>query len=137
MILKKLTEEEYDSRYYESIGCHADNAYEIILHGIVMGIILISDCNPHFGDVCTFIEWVDISPSCRVKGLFSRVISEVFSLYKTDELHFESNEDKLPMYLHMGAKKRGISELTENHMLVLSLKNFNERNAQKGVKYAI
>lgn len=136
-MLRKLTEEEYDSRYYESIGSHADNAYEIILSGIVVGIILISDCNPHFGDKCTFIEWVDIAPLCRGKGLFSRVISEVFSMYKTKELHFESSEENLPMYLHMGVKEKGISELTENHMLVLSFENFMERNAQKGVTYAV
>ena len=136
-MLRKLTEEEYDLRYYESIGCHADNAYEIILCNRVVGIILISDCNPHFGDVCTFIEWVDISPLCRGKGLFSRVISEVFSMYKTKELHFESCEDKLPMYLHMGAREKGISELTENHMLVLTLENFEKRNTQKGVAYAV
>lgn len=136
-MLRKLTEEEYDSRYYESIGCHAGNAYEIILSGIVVGIILISDCNPHFGDVCTFIEWVDIAQNCRGKGLFSRVISEVFSLYKTEELHFESSEENLPMYLHMGAEEKGISELTENYMLVLPIEKFKERNAQKGVKYAV
>ena len=136
-MLKKLTEAEYDLKYYKSIGCHADNAYEIILNGIVMGIILISDCNPHFGDVCTFIDWVDIAPICRGKGLFSRVISEVFSVYKTKELHFESCDKNLPMYLHMGAKEKGISELTENHMLVLFLDDFVARNTQKGVSYAV
>lgn len=126
-MLKKLTEEQYDEKYYNTIGCHSDNAYEIVVQGIIMGIILISDCNPHWGDVCTFIEWVDIAPNCRGKGLFSRVISEVFSLYNTEEIHFECSEENLPMYLHMGAVEKGISELTENHMLVLSHENFEKR----------
>lgn len=127
MLLKRLSEEQYDDLYYKSIGCHADNAYEIVVEGIVMGIILISDCNPHWGDICTFIEWVDIAPNCRGKGLFSRVISEVFSIYNTEEIHFECSDKNLPMYLHMGAVEKGISELTENHMLVLSHENFEKR----------
>lgn len=127
MKLKKITEEEFDLKYYDRIPFHADNTYEIILDTTVIGIILISNCNPHFGNNCTFIEWVEIYPLYRKKGLFTKVISKIFSLYNTEELHFECNDKNLPMYLHMGADEKGISELTENHMLVLSRKHFEER----------
>ena len=125
--LRKITEDDFDLKYFERIPFHADNSYEIILDATVIGIILISDCNPHFGDVCTFIEWVEIFPAYQRKGLFSKVISEVFSLYNAKELHFESCEQTVPIYLHMGAEKKGISDLTQNCMLVLYYNNFKKR----------
>lgn len=133
MNLRKITEEEFDLKYFERVPFHADNSYEIVLDDAVIGLILLSDSNPHFGDVCTFIEWVEIYPQYQGKGLFWKVLSEVYSLYKIEELHFESCEKTLPIYLHMGAKEKGISELTENHMLVLFRKNFEERNSNKDV----
>lgn len=129
--LNLLSQEQFNEKYYEKIGFRSDEAYEIILedHNDI-GIIMISNHNPHYDNACTFIEWVEINKQFRRESLFSHVISEIFSLYKTTEIHFECTDDELPMYFYLGADSTGISELTDNNMMILKKDNFENRKSR-------
>lgn len=88
---------------------------------------MISNTNPHFDYKCTFIEWVEIRQEFRGNSLFSKVVEKLFDLYNTDEIHFESSKETLPMYCHMNAINKGTSQLTENAMMILNAADFNSR----------
>ena len=129
--LRKLSEEQFDEKYYERVGIYADDTYEIELTNLtgdkIVGIVMVSNINSHNGDKHTFIDWVEIKSEFQGKSLFSQVIEVLFTLYNTDEIHVECVDDKIPMYLHMGAISSGISEFTENNMLVIKKDNFIKR----------
>lgn len=132
--LKKISEKQFEEIYYKNIGIHSDDYYEIeLINGKerdVIGLVMISKNNPHDSNKSTFIEWVEIKPQLQGKSLFSKVVENLFILYNTNEIHFESCDKYLSMYFHMKAVCVGISTLTENNMMILNKADFDHRLKQ-------
>ena len=129
--LKDLSEEEFKKHYYEKVGLSCDDFFEIYVADfnryVLGGILMVDNVNPHYGYECTFITWVELYPEYQNRKLFPEVLHKLFKWYGAKELHFESSDENLPMYLHLGAIETGISDLTENHMMVLKHDEFIKR----------
>lgn len=131
--LRKLSEKEFDDKYYGITGFRSDNAYDIELttENNSIGYVMVSNFNPHYDNECTFVEWVAINPKYQGKSFFSQVIKNLFDIYDTDEIHFECDDENLPMYYHMRAKFKGISHLTENNMMILFKEDYDRKNKER------
>lgn len=125
--LKQLSEEEFRRQYYEKVGLSCDEFFEIYIEDFnsykLGGILMIDNVNPHYGYECTFITWVELYPEYQNRKLFPEVLSKIFDFYGAKELHFECSDENLSLYLHLGAIETGISECTENHMMILEKEN--------------
>ena len=85
---------------------------------------MVSNCDPYTGEACAFIDWVKINEQFQGKHFFPEVILNIFDLYQATELHLECTDDKLPMYMHLGAVRYEVSDFTFNNIMVLKKEDF-------------
>ena len=126
MVFRRITKEEFLTKYYNNIGICSDAAYEIIRNGENIGLLMMDECNPHNAEENPYIEWVEIKEEYRGKFLFRDVLNLIFKTYNCEMIQLECTEDLLPMYLHLGATNNGISDLTENYKMTLHKTEFNK-----------
>ena len=120
--LIKISDEEYYRKYYERIGLHGDQAYEIKKGGETAGLLIMDECNPDTGEVVPYIEWIEINDAFRKRGLLKDTLSIL--LDNAPEISLSSSDKNISMYKHLGAKSTGFDAFTEMYSLTISKKDF-------------
>lgn len=128
--LRELPEKEYDEKYYNRIGLHGDQAYEIKAGDETAGLLVMDECNPFTGEEVPYVEWVEIAPAFRNQGYLKDTLSIL--LDRAPEIMLEAEGSNLSMYMHLGAKSIGFSAITELSTLSITKEAF-ERALQERV----
>lgn len=97
--------------FYVGITCD-DNFY--IVKNNIIGKVCINICEED-DEKILFIEWVELYPEYRGKKYFRSVLSALIEHYQVRIFNFESSEEFIPIYQHLGAKEIYYDEHREMH----------------------
>lgn len=122
-----LLQEEDRTNKLLDISISVDYVISIHVDDISVGIVYVNPMGESFivdhKKISIFVEWIELLSPFRGKGLLKEILNGIASFFCTDRICLECSDENLPKYLACGGVDYGISDVTENHVIVWKKSN--------------
>lgn len=112
---------------YKELGIQVDFSFKIYADDTEIGHIHISILD---GDAI-YLEWVQIYPKYQGKRYFRHVLVALMDYFGNEVVYFEAPEERMDMYLHLGAEVIAPHSLWRNTAMKLKRKTLVRQSEVK------